>query len=136
MIARLALRNTLHNNTQSCRRLALRRRRSQLQSFCIHHRVLKPMTASRIPLTPKTNVRPVLPAAKSPVAAIQQIRLPRVLPRPSRSEVDAANVVAASPELQNVTPQYIREKLLPLAPQYVFFSFTSRFHCLTYFIFF
>jgi len=75
------------------------------------------MMASRTPLTPKTNVRPVSPASKSPIATTQQIHLPRVLPRPSRSEVDASKIAAASPELQNVSPEYIREKLLTMTPQ-------------------
>jgi hypothetical protein len=114
------LRNTLHNNSRRRLQTTPRRRRSLVQSFYIH---LKPMPASRIPLTPKTNFR------TAPTPVVQEIRLPRVLPRPSRSEVDAANIVAASPELQNVAPEYIRENLLPVAPQYVF-SLLSRLHSL------
>ncbi|KAF8234964.1 hypothetical protein L208DRAFT_1259352 [Tricholoma matsutake] len=63
------------------------------------------MLASRSPLT---NFR-ILPP---PI-----IRLPRVLTRPSSSEVASSNIAAASPELHNVPPEYIRESLLHLAPQ-------------------
>ena len=121
MIAYLALRSTLHNNPQSCRRLSARRKHSHLRSTRTYLRVSKPITASRIPLTPKTTVRLVSPASESPIAASQQMRLPRILPRPSRSEVDASTIAAASPELEHVSPEYIREKLALITPQYVFF---------------
>jgi hypothetical protein len=104
--------DTLHNNP--------RRRYSPVQSFCIDHSVLKPMTTSRTPLTPRTNFSTELPTV-TPTRAARPLQ---VLPRPSRSEVDSANIAAAYPELHDVVPEYIREKLLSVAPQYVF----SHFH--------
>ncbi|KAF8630017.1 hypothetical protein AX15_003149 [Amanita polypyramis BW_CC] len=54
--------------------------------------------------------------APAPVPTTSRVRLPRTLPRPALREIDMTIIEEAFPDLKDLPPQYIRDKLAVVAP--------------------